>query len=114
MYEVLGIKVLQHHNAVEAAVQHLCRAVPAVFKFIILFFTLVGALHGSLSVIFLFPWQEVWEFGAATRELLLLADWLLQGDCQMAAMEVPVPIGSRSIMFWKLPAWRPWWSMPTI
>lgn len=58
--------------------------------------------------------QEVREFGATTRELLLLADWLLQGDCQMAAMEVPVPIGSRSIMFWKLPAWRPWWSMPTI
>ena len=31
--------------------------------------------------------QEVREFGATTRELLLLADWLLQGDCQMAAME---------------------------
>lgn len=31
--------------------------------------------------------KEVREFGATTRELLLLADWLLQGDCQMAAME---------------------------
>ena len=31
--------------------------------------------------------QEVREFGATTRELLLLADWLLQGDCQMTAME---------------------------
>ena len=31
--------------------------------------------------------QEVREFGATTRELLLLADWLLQGECQMVAME---------------------------
>lgn len=31
--------------------------------------------------------QEVKEFGATTRELLDLADWLIQGDCQMVAME---------------------------
>ncbi len=31
--------------------------------------------------------QKVREFGATTRELLLLADWLLQGGCQMTAME---------------------------
>lgn len=31
--------------------------------------------------------QEVREFGATTRELLELADWLQAGGCQMAAME---------------------------
>lgn len=31
--------------------------------------------------------QEVREFGATTRELLELADWLSQGGCQMVAME---------------------------
>ena len=31
--------------------------------------------------------QEVREFGATTKELLALADWLLQGGCQMVAME---------------------------
>lgn len=31
--------------------------------------------------------QEVREFGATTRELLELADWLQQGGCQMVAME---------------------------
>lgn len=31
--------------------------------------------------------QEVREFGATTRELLELADWLAKGGCQMAAME---------------------------
>jgi transposase len=31
--------------------------------------------------------QEIREFGATTRELLELADWLLQGECQMVAME---------------------------
>lgn len=31
--------------------------------------------------------QEVREFGATTRELLELADWLTQGGCQMVAME---------------------------
>ncbi len=31
--------------------------------------------------------QEVREFGATTRELLLLADWLSSGGCEMAAME---------------------------
>lgn len=31
--------------------------------------------------------QEVREFGTTTRELLALADWLLQADCQMVAME---------------------------
>lgn len=31
--------------------------------------------------------QEVREFGATTRELLKLADWLCTGGCQMVAME---------------------------
>ena len=31
--------------------------------------------------------QEVREFGATTRELLELADWLTRGECQMVAME---------------------------
>ena len=31
--------------------------------------------------------QEVREFGATTRELLELADWLAKGECQMVAME---------------------------
>lgn len=31
--------------------------------------------------------QEVREFGATTRELLELADWLQQSGCQMVAME---------------------------
>ena len=31
--------------------------------------------------------QEVREFGATTRELLELADWLSKGGCQMVAME---------------------------
>ena len=31
--------------------------------------------------------QEVREFGATTRELLELADWLKTSDCKMVAME---------------------------
>lgn len=31
--------------------------------------------------------QEIREFGATTRELLELADWLKEGGCQIAAME---------------------------
>ena len=31
--------------------------------------------------------QEIREFGATTRELLALADWLEQGGCEMVAME---------------------------
>lgn len=31
--------------------------------------------------------QEVREFGATTKKLLELADWLVQGGCQMVAME---------------------------
>ena len=31
--------------------------------------------------------QEVREFGATTRELLELADWLKDGGCEMVAME---------------------------
>ncbi len=31
--------------------------------------------------------QEIREFGATTRELLTLADWLQQSNCQMVAME---------------------------
>ncbi len=31
--------------------------------------------------------QEVREFGATTRELLTMADWLKENNCQMAAME---------------------------
>lgn len=36
-------------------------------------------IHGSK--------QEIREFGATTRELLELADWLAKGECQMVAME---------------------------
>ena len=32
--------------------------------------------------------QEIREFGATTRELLALADWLEQGGCEMVAMVV--------------------------
>lgn len=31
--------------------------------------------------------QEVRDFGATTRELLDLADWLREGGCEMVAME---------------------------
>lgn len=31
--------------------------------------------------------QELREFGATTRELLTLADWLKEGGCEMATME---------------------------
>lgn len=31
--------------------------------------------------------QEIREFGATTKEILKLADWLKEGDCEMAAME---------------------------
>ena len=31
--------------------------------------------------------QEIRDFGATTRELLELADWLRKGDCEMVAME---------------------------
>lgn len=31
--------------------------------------------------------QELREFGATTKELLILAEWLKDGDCEMAAME---------------------------
>ncbi len=31
--------------------------------------------------------HEIREFGATTRELLMMADWLKENDCQMAAME---------------------------
>lgn len=30
--------------------------------------------------------QEIREFGATTRELLELADWLKEGNCEMVAM----------------------------
>lgn len=46
-------------------------------------------LHKKLIVacLILGKKQEVREFGATTRELLALADWLLQEGCQMVAME---------------------------
>lgn len=46
-------------------------------------------LHKKLIVacLILGKKQEVREFGATTRELLALADWLLQAGCQMVAME---------------------------
>ena len=31
--------------------------------------------------------QDVREFGATTREIFRLTDWLSQGGCQMVAME---------------------------
>ena len=41
--------------------------------------------------------QEIREFGATTRELLQLADWLKDGDCEMVAMEIQPLIGSLCI-----------------
>ena len=38
--------------------------------------------------------QEIREFGATTRELLEMADWLKDGGCEMVAMEAQLPIGS--------------------
>ena len=38
--------------------------------------------------------QENREFGATTRELLKLADWLKEGDCEMVAMRAQPLIGS--------------------
>ncbi len=46
--------------------------------------------------------QEVREFGSTARELLALAEWLLLGGCQMAAME-------STASYWKPTASRPWW-----
>ena len=31
--------------------------------------------------------QEIRDFGATTRELLEMADWLKEGGCEMVAME---------------------------
>ena len=31
--------------------------------------------------------QEIRDFGATTRELFDMADWLKKGDCEMIAME---------------------------
>ena len=36
--------------------------------------------------------QEVREFGATTRELLELADWLKDGGCEMVAMAITQPL----------------------
>ncbi len=41
--------------------------------------------------------QEVREFGATTRELLMLADWLKDSGCEMTAMESLLRIGSLCI-----------------
>ena len=38
--------------------------------------------------------QEIREFGATTRELLEMADWLKDGGCEMAAME-------STVSYWK-------------
>lgn len=38
--------------------------------------------------------QEIRDFGATTRELLELADWLKEGGCEMVAMETQRLIGS--------------------
>jgi len=38
--------------------------------------------------------QELREFGATTRELLEMADWLREGGCEMAAME-------STVSYWK-------------
>ena len=37
--------------------------------------------------------QEIRDFGATTRELLELADWLRKGDCEMVAMESTASYG---------------------
>ncbi|MCH0582415.1 transposase, partial [Escherichia coli] len=46
-------------------------------------------LHKKLIVVCLKQGhkQEIREFGATTRELLELCDWLKQGNCQKVAME---------------------------
>ena len=49
--------------------------------------------------------QEIREFGATTRELLALADWLEQGGCEM----VQLLIGSHCIISWKLQICQQWW-----
>ncbi len=45
--------------------------------------------------------QEVRKFGATTRELLEMAQWLTQGGCEAIAMESTVHTGSRYTTFWK-------------
>lgn len=39
--------------------------------------------------------QEIHEFGAATREILELADWISSGKCKITAME-------STVSYWKL------------
>ena len=48
--------------------------------------------------------QEVREFGATTRELLKLADWLGSGGCEMAPWKAQLLIGSLFITSLNLPA----------
>ena len=44
--------------------------------------------------------QEIRDFGATTRELLEMVDWLKEGGCEMAAMEkAQHPIGTPCITF---------------
>lgn len=46
--------------------------------------------------------QEIREFGATTRELLELAEWLTEGGCEKVAMERALGhIGSHCITYWR-------------
>ena len=45
--------------------------------------------------------SELREFGATTKELLQLADWLNESGCELAAMESTDLTGSPCIMCWR-------------
>lgn len=47
--------------------------------------------------------QEVREFGATTRELLELADWLPKADARWSPWKVPPPTGSPCTTSWNPP-----------
>ena len=53
--------------------------------------------------------QEIREFGATTRELLEMADWLKDGGCMMVAMETLLLTGNPCITSLNPAAWTRWW-----
>jgi len=54
--------------------------------------------------------QEIREFGATTRELLEMTEWLAEGGCEQVAMEkVQHRIGNRCTTYWSLPDSAQWW-----
>ena len=52
--------------------------------------------------------QEIRDFGATTRELLEMADWLKEGGCEMVARRAQHPIGSLCTTSLKPADCRPW------